>query len=80
MPKRKSDIWEHYRLSEDVAKCMFCDAKFKVNATRMKKHIVRDCKRCPLPVKNQYSDEVAMSSFRLKTELQCAAMCCSERI
>lgn len=74
MPKRKSDIWEHYRLSEDsingdVAKCMFCDAKFKVNATRMKKHIVRDCKRCPLPVKDQYSDEVAMSSFRLKTDI-----------
>lgn len=73
MPKRKSDIWEHYRLTKDsvsdVASCVFCDAKFKVNATRMKKHIARDCKGCPFPVKDQYSDEVAMSSFRLKTDI-----------
>lgn len=48
---------------------MFCEARFKVSATRMKKHIVRDCKRCPLPEKDQYSDEAAMSLFRLKTHI-----------
>lgn len=33
------------------------------------KHIVRDCKKCPLPEKDQYSDEIAMSSFRLETDI-----------
>ena len=66
MPKRKCDVWEYFRQNNDSSICIFCDATFKVHATRMKKHLARDCTKCPLPVKDQFCDEVAVSSFRLR--------------
>lgn len=68
MPKHKSDVWDYYRQNNDISICNFCDATFKVNATRMKKHLTRDCTKCPPPVKVQFFDEVAVSSFRLKQD------------
>jgi hypothetical protein len=68
MPKRKCDVWEYYRQNNGSSICNFCDATFKVNATRMKKHLARDCKKCPPPVKDQFFGEVAVSSLRLKQD------------
>lgn len=75
MPKGKTDIWNHFALHksakrrEQCAFCNFCNKSFKVNATRMRKHLVRDCIKCPKVIKAQYADQVACSSLKLKSDV-----------
>lgn len=75
MPKAKTDIWKHFMLytkgshqTESFAACNFCSSEFKVNATRMKKHLVRDCRQCPKAIKAKYEEQVAVSCFKLKSD------------
>jgi hypothetical protein len=75
MPKGKTDIWNHFSLHKSTkcrdkcAFCNFCNQSFKVNATRMRKHLVRDCNKCPKVIKVLYADQVACSSFKLKSDV-----------
>jgi len=74
MPKAKTDIWKHFMLytkgshhKETFAVCNFCNSEFKVNATRMKKHLVRDCRHCPKTIKAKYEEQIETSCFKLKS-------------
>ena len=55
----------------------FYNQSFKVNATRMRKHLVRDCSRCPEVVKAKYANQFATSSLKLKSDILHHNVCTS---
>ncbi|XP_045495822.1 uncharacterized protein LOC123694430 [Colias croceus] len=63
MPRRLSDVWEHFQvLSESGRKkhclCVYCKKEYKYsNSTRLAAHIVQ-CDMCPLDIRNMYRSQL----------------------
>jgi hypothetical protein len=59
MGKELSEVWEYFtKFLEDgkmYGTCKHCGHKLQNNATRMKKHLAKDCKSCPLNVRKKFT-------------------------
>lgn len=57
MPQNRSLVWQYFKvhMSQDkkLYKCIFCDAKYVKNATRMADHLLK-CLKSPLRVKKHF--------------------------
>lgn len=84
MPKSKGDIWNYFVTvksdKESHCVCKFCESKFKYNAMRMKKHLVRDCSSCLAGVKLLFVDQVNNSSLALKSKNSSTIKLCNTNV
>ncbi|CAH1984804.1 unnamed protein product [Acanthoscelides obtectus] len=67
MVRPSSDIWQLFDIvktdKKSKAVCKFCCFKYAFpNATRMTNHILNQCSKCPLEIKQKYGNEIQSSS------------------
>ncbi|CAH1995200.1 unnamed protein product [Acanthoscelides obtectus] len=67
MVRPSSDIWQLFDIEKTDKKskavCKFSCFKYAFpNATRMTKHILNQCSKCPLETKQKYGNEIQSSS------------------
>lgn len=67
MVRPSSDIWQLFDIEKTDKKskavCKFCCFKYAFpNATRMTNHILNQCSKCPLEIKQKYGNEIQSSS------------------